>query len=1032
MRVSSNTLPNDLIRQIQRQQSMQLDLQQELTRQQKVTQASDNPLVFKQISELQSQQRSQHAYRANLERATLISDLTESNLDFFKTVATDAFDTSDLIETSINDPVVMETNANLINDLLEQLINALNTRNEDEYLFSGSTTSTKPFEVVRDSNGDISAETTIQYSATDTEEPTLVLGQTYIIEAIGTGANQVDFTAGGAASNTVGTVFEYDGGDIAWIQGSEAALSQVAAAIDEDSEDLLVVGKAYQIANPGGSSQFTDSGAINNAAGTQFIYNGTKPTWDGAELIPLQVADTTLIDDPYSLTTGQLYKIAATSPLGYELPNITELDATSAPTLGAGNSLESGTTFRVEVAGDYSSLSGFVNGDVTSTDLTALNVGDVITTTTSGTLTQVIAGDPDVQLTEAPIQAGKTYRIEAIGNSTDLVGSGSAGLPAVGDVFVATGLQPTTWDGLELKSLELPTYDTAFAAGDTVLAGKTLQLSAFADYSSLTAAVDYQVAPAFVAGDTATNGTTVTISQDTVGTDFSAVGGPDGSGANVVGQSFTLTADYVLPAGVEFAQPETLQKGDVITTLQPITVPAGGEMRELIPTLDGTTLDEGESYVVGNTTKSNFLNAGDPLTVGTNYRVITEGVDYSAVGGPTAANAILGDVFTATSAGPLPAGQISVANIGVVEYPDALVEGQQYIIIEPGATTDFTSSGASNSNTGTVFQYNGTAPTFEGTTILVETDASGAPISNDPIAAADQMVAGSFYQIVDNSGNSDFTQSGATSNDAGTIFTANDSYPNWGSAIVQAIYPATDFTAAGAATNGSGTTFTSNGDAVDFGQGGTVYQYFPERTGKTDFTLSGADNNDIGTSFVYNGTEPEFGGLDTADAGALVGYTRERLAGAYVGSDANREFYVAEDKKLSASNDGQRNRELETLVNAMVQLRDAYRLAGDAEEDDILTRDIALERAKEAANRISDSEERILLAMADMGVKQMSLSIAESQDNSIYNARADQVARGVDIDDAEVITKLTQSLDAYQASLQASARTLQLSIMNYL
>lgn len=946
MRVATNSLPNSLIQQLQNQQGKQLDLQTQLAKNQRISRASDDPLAFRQIQEIQSQQRGMRAYRANMDRATLVADLTESGLSSLKEMVRNALGTADLIETSIRDNVAMSTSANLLNDLLEQVLTTLNQKNDDQHLFSGSTITTEPFKVVRDENGFVSMDANIQYRTGDAAAPALIQGATYRIENNGSTSvppQTVNFTAAGAASNDVGTVFTYNGGAIPWVEGGLAAVSQVAANITEKTASQLVIGKAYEIAGtPGANSKFTNSGAINNAVGTQFIYNGESPVWNGAELIPLQVADTELIQDPYSLATGKLYKIAAASANGEELPNIEEQDFTNAPLIPANFAVNSGLTVIVGTDGDYSPLGGPA----------AAVAGNVFTTNVAGTI------PTGLSVFEAPLQAGKTYRIENLGTATDLTGiSGLNPIPSVGEIFVSDGTQPTAWDGLQLKSLVLPTYDQTIAAGTTVQAGTTFQISA--------------------AGD------------------FSAVGGP---AAGRLGQVFTATTTGAF---------------------------ASGTVKELIPTLnEQDNLHSGESYVIGNLSASNFLQAGENTTNAVTYRVIEPG-DYSAVGG--AANMLFGQTFVGNGAA-LPAGtEVSVANEGVFQYayPDALVVGQEYIIVDNGATADFTASGSPDNNIGTIFTANGTAPNFGERGMALDI------LTGETFLAGDTLVAGRQYRIEENSSSADFTASGATSNDAGTRFTYDGTFPSWGAASLQAVYPATDFTAAGAATNTSGTTFTSNGQAVAFGSGGTVFQYFPARALATNFTQSGAVDNNLGTVFAFNGTTAEFGS-DQSNAGAVVAYSREKLAGAYVGSDGQFKFQIAEGKTMSPFNDGARNREFEALVNGLVQMRDAYQLAADADENDFLTRDVALERAKEAATTLGNSEERVLMAIADMGVTRLGMSIAENKDDKLYTEREDQKARGLDIDQAELITKLTNSLDAYQASLQSSARSLQISLMDYI
>ncbi len=80
-------------------------------------------------------------------------------------------------------------------------------------------------------------------------------------------------------------------------------------AVTEDRTDLLVTGRAYRIVG-GYNADFSPSGATSNAAGTQFIYNGTLPAaWGGAQLVPLMVDRTQPITSG-ALDGDRLYYIA--------------------------------------------------------------------------------------------------------------------------------------------------------------------------------------------------------------------------------------------------------------------------------------------------------------------------------------------------------------------------------------------------------------------------------------------------------------------------------------------------------------------------------------------------------------------------------------------------------------------------------------------------------------------------------------------------------------------------------------------------
>ncbi len=1051
MRIATNSLPNSLIQQIQDQQAKQLDLQTQLSRNQRISRASEDPIAFRNIQEIQSQQRGMRSYRANMDRATFIADLNLSGLDNLKDIVRTALGTADLIETSIHDRVSMSTSANLLNGVLEQALIALNQKNDDQYLFSGSSITTEPFTAVRDGNGFVSLD---------------------------------------------------------------AAVNQVAPTITEATKDRLVIGRAYEIAGtPSNTSKFTNSGAINNVVGTQFIYNGDAPAFAGAELIPLQVADSEYISDVAGISTSKLYKIAANAPLGEELPNISELQLTNAPAFPAGYTVPANMTVVVKTAGNYTSLGGSATQAV----------GDVFTTEKSAPLGNGLS------LAENPLQKGKYYRIETIGVETDLTRVPPIPAPPKkGDIFVFDGkTNPVKWDGLQLKSLTLPTYNNTIdlvSAGTAVPTGTSYRIKTAGDFSVVggpASGIAGQIFTTTSAG-IFSSGSALKLTSGiysalevSAGTDvpagasyliktagdFSAVGGP---ASGIAGQFFTTTLAGKFSSGSAFQQtsgtavaknityqiqtdgdfslvggPALGLAGQIFKTTVAGTFTSGSvlEIKPLPTHNSQTVLQEGESYLVDNYPTEEFvvLEAGDygdvggssnmqagdiftwngislddrplglalpntrlqeyntytpevyfagqVLSSGVTYQALVAG-DYTDIGGSGFMQA--GDTFIANGAFPIPAGlQVADAPLPDSHTNVQLVVGREYIIVENPSTTDFSALGAPSNNVGTQFTYNGLQTSFEGEGMLVNITTGQTFFAGDTLIPGD-------YQIDENSSQSNFVQAGAASNTPGTRFVYNGIPPFWDKAVIQEIVKPTDFTQAGALTNDNGTVFTANKKEFQLGSSAIVYQLFPERATGSDFIRAGARSNDVGTVFVYNSTTaPDFGS-DSANAGALLGYTREKLAVAYAGSDSDFKFQLAEGKIMSPFNDGKRNREFEALVNGLVKLRDAYYLASDAEDDDYLTRNIALERAKEAAASLGKSEDRVLTAIADMGVTKFAMSIAENTDDKRYSEREVQKALGLDIDQAEMVTKLTNSLDSYNASLQSSARSLQISLLDYI
>jgi len=157
-----------------------------------------------------------------------------------------------------------------------------------------------------------------------------------------------------------------------------------------------------------------------------------------------------------------------------------------------------------------------------------------------------------------------------------------------------------------------------------------------------------------------------------------------------------------------------------------------------------------------------------------------------------------------------------------------LVQGLAYNIISLGVTTDFTLIGAANNNVGTAFVATG-AGTGNGT----------AMTDKNVVIAVTALIPGQTYEIA-SVGTTDFTLVGASSNLAGTVFTAvsagtgtgtvtpTENLVSAGSFIVGMPYvivtigTLTDFMTVGAPNNNVGTEFIATGPATGNGTASTV------------------------------------------------------------------------------------------------------------------------------------------------------------------------------------------------------------------
>lgn len=158
MRVSSNSVSDSMIRQIQQLMTNQSKLQLQVSTGRRITQPEDDPAAVGRVLNLQTEQRQLAQYTANASRALTLSQTSYSGLQGLKKVSDRAGELATL-GTGALSVDSMHTYGSEVDQLLEQALQIANSKSGGDYLYGGTAVDAPPFVATRDSSGKITAVT---------------------------------------------------------------------------------------------------------------------------------------------------------------------------------------------------------------------------------------------------------------------------------------------------------------------------------------------------------------------------------------------------------------------------------------------------------------------------------------------------------------------------------------------------------------------------------------------------------------------------------------------------------------------------------------------------------------------------------------------------------------------------------------------------------------------------------------------------------------------------------------------------------
>lgn len=156
MRITTNTVSDQVIHQIQTLGNRQAKLQNQVSTGQKIFEAEDDPAAIGRVINLESEQRQIGQYTRNVTRALSLSQASFAGLQAVKKVSDRATEIG-VLGAGVNGAAASAAYASEVDQLIEQSLQAANARLGNDYLFAGTAIDTPPFTATRDANGKITA-----------------------------------------------------------------------------------------------------------------------------------------------------------------------------------------------------------------------------------------------------------------------------------------------------------------------------------------------------------------------------------------------------------------------------------------------------------------------------------------------------------------------------------------------------------------------------------------------------------------------------------------------------------------------------------------------------------------------------------------------------------------------------------------------------------------------------------------------------------------------------------------------------------
>lgn len=152
MRVTSNSFPNTLVGQLGNLTERQAKLQTQAATGQRVSLPSDDPTAMRRVLDLQTEARSLQQHQKNIASMTEHSVAAYDSVNALKSISVRATEIATRAD-GLSSPSELTVYANEVTQLIHRAAELANSSHRGNYLFAGTQSDQKPFDVTTDVNG---------------------------------------------------------------------------------------------------------------------------------------------------------------------------------------------------------------------------------------------------------------------------------------------------------------------------------------------------------------------------------------------------------------------------------------------------------------------------------------------------------------------------------------------------------------------------------------------------------------------------------------------------------------------------------------------------------------------------------------------------------------------------------------------------------------------------------------------------------------------------------------------------------------
>ena len=184
IRVTTNSFTDTLLNQLARLGVRQQQLQGQAASGLRVQAPEDDPSAVRRVLDMQAESAAVTQYQSNIARLKEQSQAAYDAMQSLKTISDRASEIATLADGT-KSPQELQTYATEVTQLIQQAVQAMNTKHQGDYLFGGTLTDQQPFDLTTDSSG---LPTAVTYVG-NTSVPSYEISEGATLSVLPVGAN---------------------------------------------------------------------------------------------------------------------------------------------------------------------------------------------------------------------------------------------------------------------------------------------------------------------------------------------------------------------------------------------------------------------------------------------------------------------------------------------------------------------------------------------------------------------------------------------------------------------------------------------------------------------------------------------------------------------------------------------------------------------------------------------------------------------------------------------------------------------------